>query len=311
MRYVLLIILLLALPARSFDLISVFSLSNDYSNNISFSIENDFPFGTDKYYTHSNSIGFLSNQIYEDRVFNFELSQNIVTPHDRKSKVKLSDDMPYSGSLILKAQTLFEFLLPVMFIETQIGMMGKKAYGKETQEFLHSFAPNSKNPEGWHNQLNDDLILNFGVYSFLPVFETGFFGENYRTPDAYLTVYKLSLAGLLEGKINCGTYKNDVNLTFSTILYSNKTPKYMPFYLKISNNFRYVISDAEITGIGVLNEANGIEGNRLNSFMNVFEAEFLFMYKSAGFKLYTISRSSPVKHSTAHSVFGMSLLYSF
>lgn len=311
MRYVLLIMVLLALPARSFDILSAYTLSNDYNNTISFSIENDFPFGSDKYYTHSHSISYSSTEMFNDRFVNFELLQNIITPADRNSKLKLENDIPYSGSIIFKAQTPVEKLFPFLVLETQIGIMGKSAYGKETQEFIHSFTPNSKNPEGWHNQLNDDIIINFGAYSFIPVFETGFFGENYRTPDAYLTAYKLSLAGLLEGKINFGNYKNDVNIVFSTIMYSIRILKDMPVYLKLSNYFRYVISDAEITGIGVLNEANGIESKELNSFMNIFKAELLFIYKSAGFKLYSISRSSPVKHSTAHSVFGMSLFYNF
>ena len=311
MRYVLLIMILLSLPARSFDILSALTLSNDYNNNIYLSLENDFPFGMDKYYTHAHKIGFRSTEMFNDRFVNFELSQNIITPADRNSEQKLENDIPYSGSIIFKAQTPVENFFPFLVLETQIGLLGKSAYGKETQEFIHSFTPNAKNPESWHNQLNDDLIINFGAYSFLPIFETGFFGENYRTPDATLTVYKLPLAGLIEGNINFGNYKNDVNLTFSTIMYSIRRLEKMLIYLKLSNNFRYVISDAEITGIGVLNEANGINSKELNSFMNIFKAELYFIYRSAGFKLYSVSRSSPVKHSTAHSVFGMSLLYSF
>ncbi len=90
------------------------------------------------------------------------LAQYMVTPKDISTSEHQPDDYPYAGSLVVTRSFLSfnpvkEFSYQSEFL---IGVRGKYSMAKELQTVVHANM-NYPKPRGWHNQLDNQLLINF------------------------------------------------------------------------------------------------------------------------------------------------------
>lgn len=153
-------------------------------NTLSFTIENDSFFGTDRYYTHGfrlqymhkpnevpewtstflHNLPTLGMEVKRQRV-GFALGQELYTPAKISPRALLENDRPYGawlhGSLILRRAGMFSENIAVMDeLELDLGVVGPEALGEETQTWWHKVTEYAE-PRGWGNQLETEPALQF------------------------------------------------------------------------------------------------------------------------------------------------------
>ena len=91
--------------------------------------------------------------------FGIAMSQEIYAPKDKFSNPPPSGDYPYSGFLYTSVVLQNRFKYIVEQFEAQIGVVGKAALAKQTQDFIHE-ARNVRKLEGWDTQLKNEGVFN-------------------------------------------------------------------------------------------------------------------------------------------------------
>lgn len=90
----------------------------------------------------------------------FSIGQNIFTPEDTSRYDLIEDDRPYAGWLYgsIAFHSKNEFRLDSM--EIQLGIIGPQSYAEQAQIFVHKIRGLDR-PNGWENQLKNEVGLNF------------------------------------------------------------------------------------------------------------------------------------------------------
>jgi lipid A 3-O-deacylase len=149
----------------------------DSSRYFRINYENDFFTGTDRDYTQGIYIEkvnpyfqkfFLSKLLWRPRnstvKFGLALEQDVYTPNHLDVAGILYGDRPYAGSLFLKTfltATNTELGQRVS-VSLSTGLIGPGAGGEGMQTAIHHWI-NYIKPLGWHNQIRNDLVLNYQV----------------------------------------------------------------------------------------------------------------------------------------------------
>ena len=142
--------------------------------NIQFRTENDGDFGTDRAYTYGSdlsvlyyrddiktdtfSIPFINDFKASDKYCSFSYAQQIYTPDDIESKELVVNDRPYAGYMYLQAGLYQSYKKELDSLIFQIGMIGPSTKMEDVQKFVHDLI-GSPNPQGWDNQLKDELTI--------------------------------------------------------------------------------------------------------------------------------------------------------
>ncbi len=139
--------------------------------------ENDFFAATDRFYTQGIYLEYLSPAL--TRSF---LRKLLYTPSGRDVSVGLAygdegytgrdlkradiirGDHPWAGTKQLHAFAVAADSMRRRRVSTQltIGLIGQGAAGREIQTFIHERTGNTI-PQGWGNQIRNDVILNYAV----------------------------------------------------------------------------------------------------------------------------------------------------
>jgi len=157
--------------------------AENYSTFV-FYFENDLFGNTDEYYTSAFKLSWISKGFADSgtrggspewlRWFTakmptadrkdlyhtvaLSLGQSIYTPKNIDTAQLLEDDRPYAGWSYLAAalQTKnFDFLNT---LELNIGIVGPSSLAEQSQKITHKWLGDSE-PQGWDNQINDELGL--------------------------------------------------------------------------------------------------------------------------------------------------------
>lgn len=139
--------------------------------------ENDFFSATDLYYTQ----GFLIEMAHpafsrfplmkvlprpaNDHIrYSIALEDDGYTPTDYRPADILYGDRPYAGMFFLKTSVIADNSAKKRRLASSvsIGIIGPGAGGKEMQTGIHEVTGNGL-PHGWHNQIKNDVILNYEV----------------------------------------------------------------------------------------------------------------------------------------------------
>ena len=143
-----------------------------------FQWENDIftGLGTDKHYTNGMRFSFLRP---DDAVPGWLLKgcravpwfpeggrvrpawsvgQNIYTPEDISTTELVAHDRPYAAWLYLGAGLVVENGRVLDVMEFSLGVVGPAALGEEMQRGIHKVI-DSPEPQGWQNQLHDELAV--------------------------------------------------------------------------------------------------------------------------------------------------------
>lgn len=165
----------------------------DERGAFTFVFENDIlgGFGTDRHYTQGMRLSYLSR---EESVWNwvesiahkvpfypedgrmratYSVGQNLYTPEDIKTDELVVDDRPYAGWLYAAVGLVTDTRRSLDTVEFSIGVVGPTALGEELQSWFHGLI-DSPDPQGWHNQLSDELTLQlFSERKWRTVWEPG------------------------------------------------------------------------------------------------------------------------------------------
>jgi len=142
--------------------------------NMQFRTENDGDFGTDRAYTYGSDISFL---FYRDNLdkesisipfvdhfkesqnyISFSYAQQIYTPNDIEEENLVENDRPYAGYMYLQTGLYQAYNNSLHSLIFQVGMIGPSTKMQDVQKFVHDLIGSPK-PQGWKNQLKDELTL--------------------------------------------------------------------------------------------------------------------------------------------------------
>lgn len=142
-----------------------------------FNYDNDYFVATDKNYTQGYSLEFVAPFLIKNPVnhlffkgessisrFGIALEHIGFTPKNIKSSEIQVGDRPFAAAIMLKS-----FLISTnsekrsRFTSSfSFGIIGPGAFGKEMQVGIHK-ATGNVIPEGWRNQIRNDVVLNYGA----------------------------------------------------------------------------------------------------------------------------------------------------
>jgi len=153
-------------------------------STLTFYLENDSIFDTDRYYTNGMKISWISGDLsnYRDlvtspllhrfieqlplvndpgdqRTVSVSLGQNMYTPEDKKRTDLIKNDRPYAGITYLALGLHSRNSSQMDTLELDIGIVGRHSYAEDCQTEFHKWIGAEK-ANGWDNQLHDEPILN-------------------------------------------------------------------------------------------------------------------------------------------------------
>lgn len=108
-------------------------------------------------YSHGTCFEYIT-----DSLIHIKFGQNMYTPSDLRAEEHIPGDRPYAG--FLYGGFGYEFLKGYVpfwthYGELDLGVIGPAAFAGHTQKFIHKIL-NCKDPKGWHNQLNNEFVVN-------------------------------------------------------------------------------------------------------------------------------------------------------
>lgn len=150
---------------------------------IRLSVDNDFlnfrMSGTDRYFTNGVKIDYyyqssarrfpaslllsINNDRYRN-TYGLGLAQFMFTPFRITEKEIQYGDRPYAGALygIYSLQSIDEQNKLKLYSEIYFGVIGPLSFADKTQTMVHRLLDYDI-PEGWSNQLSNDIILNYNI----------------------------------------------------------------------------------------------------------------------------------------------------
>jgi hypothetical protein len=242
-------------------------------------LDNDFlnfrGAGTDRYYTNGVRIDYFFAKkrkpkfpssilinISKDNnnVYGWGLAQFMFTPQDITLPIIQYNDRPYGGALyaIHSLQSVDTAKKIKITTELFLGVMGPISFAEESQTLVHQIIGSPK-PEGWDNQVSNDIILNYNItiekqllYPSKSILLVGLV-ETYSG-----TLYNAAGVGFMlrVGKFNKYFSGADKSL--------NSTKNKFQLYVFMKPIARVVIGNSLLEG-GLINQATeGQEGYTLN-----------------------------------------------
>ena len=178
---------------------AVLALADSEKSTISFTVENDSFFGTDRYYTHGFRLQYMHppNEVpgwtatflnhfptlgmkVDRRRVGVALGQELYTPAKIGRSTLQEGDRPYGawlhGSLIMRRAGMLAGKFPSMDeFELDLGVVGPEALGEDTQTWWHKVTDQPE-PRGWDHQLELEPALQ--LY-FTRSVQMGFRTENF------------------------------------------------------------------------------------------------------------------------------------
>jgi hypothetical protein len=150
---------------------------------ISLNFENDFFIGMDRYYTNGARLTWVSADLTASRAdsqlpgwlyslgkispfirpgsrnrISIFFGQNIYTPCDIERSDLIQDDRPYAGLAYVGIGFHSRNIQAMDTLEFKLGIVGPHSFAEQMQKFIHDLF-NFIHPNGWDNQLHDELAL--------------------------------------------------------------------------------------------------------------------------------------------------------
>lgn len=120
------------------------------------------------YYTKKQKVKFPSSPLLkisdDNNVFGWGIAQFMFTPKHIGVKEIQYGDRPYAGALYMihSLQSINNIQNIKITTEMFLGVIGPLSFAKESQTWMHRLIDDTK-PEGWNNQIANDLILNYNI----------------------------------------------------------------------------------------------------------------------------------------------------
>ena len=176
LQLLLLIIIPNGLMAQKINNMASFrAIEND--NYFRFNYDNDYFASSDKNYTQGYSFELVSSKLSKNPLnklfyipensenkFGLSIEHIGFTPSNYKSAAIQFGDRPFAAAIILKSFTISTNTEKNYrgYSSLSIGIIGPGAFGKEMQVAIHEATGNAI-PQGWRNQIKNDVVLNYEV----------------------------------------------------------------------------------------------------------------------------------------------------
>lgn len=217
-----------------------------------FNYDNDYFASRDEDYTQGYSFELVSPNLRKNPInkilFNLKNTENKYgiaiehigfTPFNIKSPNIQFGDRPFAAAIMLKSFAIAtDTIRKSRFISsTNIGLIGPGAFGKEMQVAIHEATGNTI-PEGWQNQIKNDVVLNYEVSYEKQLL-------NYRNLFSLSTNSRLRLGTLFTNAgLGLTTTFGIVNSPFSSL----KTKKRFSLYGFAQSMINVIGYDATLQG---------------------------------------------------------------
>ena len=141
--------------------------------NAYFQTENDADFRDDAAYSYGGKFGALfyrkesqdsfihipfSDYKNSDNYLSFSFAHKLYTPKDLNESALIVDDRPYAGYMYLQSALHQVKDNSLISLTTQIGIVGPSSKMESVQKIIHDLI-GSPYPNGWSNQIQDELII--------------------------------------------------------------------------------------------------------------------------------------------------------
>jgi len=177
------LILLIGIFLLAINVNNIVAQSVNTKHSLQIQWDNDFinirEDGTDRYYTNGMRIDYFYTKkqkarfpsslllnISEDNnnIYGLGIAQFMFTPKNIAVTDIQYNDRPYSGALysIHSLQSVDRIIKTKVTSDIRFGVIGPISFAEETQTWAHRVI-NSTKPIGWHNQVPNDIILNYNI----------------------------------------------------------------------------------------------------------------------------------------------------
>ncbi|OBT13955.1 hypothetical protein A9264_02110 [Vibrio sp. UCD-FRSSP16_10] len=176
---------------------SIVTTDKDYSNGLFLSYSSDLDIKPNGFFDSLPGTHFsASTSDGTVHKFSIELGQKMWTPKDIEDPNPIIDERPYAGLLYLSS-TLYSIApSTVNSYNFLLGTVGPNAYAEETQKYVHSIIK-SEDPQGWDNQIENQMVLNFAYQRA---------DKWYQSPLSGTTTHEVSTPS----RLMLGNYRSEV-----------------------------------------------------------------------------------------------------
>ncbi len=163
---------------------------------VNLTVENDFFFFIDRYYTSGVEINFSNKNLqkspvnkilipYKDadrKYFTISISHSMFTPEKTLTSDVVYSDRPYASYFLItsKKHSFNSKKRILIHSELSIGLIGAVTGAREIQNTLHEIIPVAYESKGWHHQIKNDLCLMYGASVEKGIINTPYFELNGR-----------------------------------------------------------------------------------------------------------------------------------
>lgn len=279
--------------------------------------ENDFFTASDRDYTQGILIEkvhpalnrfFLMRVLWHPRNFESKyglaIEHNAYTPNQIDQYTIQYGDRPYAGVLLLKT-----FLIASSYPRRErisvsfcTGILGQAAGGEQMQRTIHHWI-NYTQPEGWHNQIQNDLVLNYQINGEKELMRS----QNHFSLSAFGSVRAGTLSDKLTGGFTAslGNFKSSFSVP---VLYDHHVQWYI--YGQLLGNA--VAYDATLQG-GVFNHSSvyTIAKSDINRFTLQNKFGFVLIFRSLYLEYYRTGLTEEFDTSLYHRTGGLQIGFGF
>ena len=325
----LLVVLVLTLPSLALaeserffsaqyenDLITPNNRDRYYTNGVQFSllIKEDAP----------KPLAFISRltPFYEEgdelNLVKYTLGQKMFTPDDISDPNLQLNDRPYAGYLYFGASVLSQIYHSDSFtygnqFEVTLGVVGSAALGEQTQTGVHKMI-DSPLPQGWDNQLNNELGLGLNYTRFWRYVQPTVlgleFGYNPQVSATVGNVYTHASTGLmlrLGSNLRRDMAPPNIRPAFQGVTYFKRS-KQWDWYGFIGAEGRVVLRDIFLDG-NTFADSHRVEKENL---IGDVQYGFVIMFGDVRFSISNMIRTREFKKQVNLTQYGlMNLSYRY
>lgn len=230
-----------------------------FSKELSFITDNDLyvSVNKDRYYTSGIFLSYRHlkepiNKKLEKKIIEWQLVQEMFTPYKATVQNINQHDRPFAANLYASFGTKKVFKNNTIFSNSiHLGVIGKSAYGKELQDFIHDIYGFEK-AVGWEHQIKNALNINFNAdYTrFLIKNNANTFDVSWINSGKIGTVYTNFSSGIY-ARFSLIPLQSILNsIAFNTNLNDNNTGfnREIESFFFLKPTLRYSLYDATIQG---------------------------------------------------------------
>jgi lipid A 3-O-deacylase len=236
--------------------------------------------------------------------YGLAIEHNAYTPNDIGQYDIQFGDRPYAGVLMFKS-----FLIADNFekqsritVSFNTGVIGPAAGGEQMQRTIHHWI-NYMQPEGWHNQIQNDLVLNYQVNVEKAVLQY----NNHFLVSAYGS----ARLGTLSDKISAGFTASlgNFNSPYSTTQIGKKSFQWHAYFNLVGNAVGY---DATLQG-GVFNHTSvyTINTGEVNRLTLQDKFGLVMVFRPLYLEYYRTGMTEEFKTSIYHRTGGLQIGFGF